>query len=100
MNWNKLLLLLLCNIIFSQGNYQILTTPNNFNDIFKIGPFSDNKKSSLFYLTLPANIDLFSINIPFKKYTENPNNDIYINFTNLNFYIELRYIRMGCIKAS
>ena len=54
-------------MIISQANYQILTVPNNFHDIFKITKLNNPKKLSIFYSSFPAQIDFSSLNVPFPK---------------------------------
>ena len=67
MNWNKLLLVLIFDIIFLQGNYQLLTVPHNFNNIFKIDQFAYDKKVSFFHLMFPGDIILSSITFPISQ---------------------------------
>lgn len=90
MNWNKLILILCFNFVFSQGNYQLLTIPHNFNDIFKTNQVIQSNNISFFHLMYPNEINLSSISIPLlslikNKSIENSSAKFYINFDYLNY---------------
>ena len=87
MNWNKLLLVLAFDIIFLQGNYQLLTAPHNFNNIFKIDQCMYDKKGSFFHLIFPSDIILSSITFPISQKRGNTplESNIYFNFSYLNY---------------
>ena len=87
MNWNKLVLVLVFDIIFLQGNYQLLTIPHNFNNIFKMDQCVYDKKVSFFHLIFPSDISLSSITFPRSQKRENAplESNIYFNFSYLNY---------------
>ena len=78
MNWNKLILIICFNIIFSQGNYQLLTIPHNFNQIFKTNQVIQSNNISFFHLMYPNEINLSSISIPLVLLIQNKYLDDYI----------------------
>ena len=85
MKLNKLILILCINALFSQGNYQLLTVPCNFNDMFKTNHFIQGDNISFFHLMYPNDINLSSVSIPFSLLTNNPLSKYHINFSYLNY---------------
>ena len=58
---NKLFPIVLAfSFILSQGNYQILSTPSNFNNVFKMSEFYASKDYMIFHSSLPSGINIFS----------------------------------------
>ena len=55
--------LIFISFIFSQGNYQILSTPSNFKETFKLYEFYQDKNYSVFNSSLPSDINIFSATI-------------------------------------
>ena len=55
--------LIFISFIFSQGNYQILSTPSNFKETFKLHELYQNKSYSVFNSSLPSDINIFSATI-------------------------------------
>ena len=57
----------LVSCILSQGNYQILSSSSDFNNIFKIENQFQNKSYALFNASFPADINIFSGYINYNK---------------------------------
>lgn len=91
MNWNKLILILCFNIVFSQGNYQLLTIPHNFNQIFKTNQVVQNNNISFFHLMYPNEINLSSISIPLLSLIQNKS----IESIAAKFYLNYNYLNYG-----
>ncbi len=70
------------SFIFSQANYQILSTPSNFKNIFEVEDFYDNYNYSVFNSLYPNGINLFAFTISAKKIK---NSEIFITLKNLNY---------------
>ncbi|MAV64951.1 MAG: hypothetical protein CMG00_07155 [Candidatus Marinimicrobia bacterium] len=58
---NKLFPILALSFVLSQGNYQILSTCTNFNNIFKVPEFYESKEYMIFNSSLPAGVNIFSV---------------------------------------
>ena len=54
------------SFIFSQGNYQILSTPSNVKETFKLYEFYKDISYSVFNSSLPSDINIFSATISSK----------------------------------
>ena len=78
----KLLILATISCIFSQANYQILSTESNFKDIFEIGEFYDNYNYSVFNSSFPNDINLFTFTLSLK---ENKNYNFWVTLKNLDY---------------
>ena len=78
----KLLIIATISCIFSQANYQILSTESNFKNIFEIDDFYDNYKYSVFNSLFPNNINLFAFTVSLK---ENKNYKFWITLKNLDY---------------
>ena len=76
------LMIMTISCIFSQANYQILSTASNFKDIFEIDDFYDNYHYSIFNSLFPNDIDLFTFTISAKK-TKNYN--LFVTLKNLDY---------------
>ena len=55
--------LIFISFIFSQGNYQILSTPSNFKEAFKLHELYQDKSYSVFNSSLPSDVNIFSATI-------------------------------------
>ena len=65
-----MIIYLLCGLvscILSQGNYQILSSSSDFNNIFKIENQFQNKSYTLFNASFPADINIFSGYIDYNR---------------------------------
>ena len=91
MNWNKLLLLIFFNVIFLQGNYQLLSVPHNFQDMFKGNQIIDNKNISFFHLIYPNKISLSSISFPLKSVQQKKSTELLLS----KYYIDFSYLNYG-----
>ena len=78
----KLLILATISCIFSQANYQILSTESNFKDIFEMGEFYDNYNYSVFNSSFPNDINLFAFTLSLK---ENKNYNFWVTLKNLDY---------------
>ena len=76
------LIISIISFIFSQANYQILSTPSNFKNIFEVEDFYDNYNYSVFNSLYPNDINLFAFTISAKK---TQNSEIFITLKNLNY---------------
>ena len=63
----RFLFCILFSCILSQGNYQILSSPSDFNNIFKIENQFQNKSYALFNASFPADINIFSGYIDYNR---------------------------------
>ena len=79
----SLLTIIIINFIFSQGNYQILSTPSNFETFFKINNLNQNQNYSVFNISFPSDINLFSIKLSNSLFKHQNKYDFTI--TNLNY---------------
>ena len=84
-----LLICMMINLLFTQANYQILTTPSNFQDIFKInvnyeGIENNNQFYSIFNSSFPDDINLFSLTASSLKKTES-DYQFFITLKNLDY---------------
>ena len=70
------------SLFFAQANYQILSTPSNFNNIFESEDFYHNYHYSAFSAFYPNDINLFAFTTSVKK---NPHSEIFITIKNLNY---------------
>ena len=80
---------MMINLLFTQANYQILTTPSNFQDIFKInvnyeGIENNNQFYSIFNSSFPDDINLFSLTASSLKKTES-DYQFFITLKNLDY---------------
>jgi len=91
MNWNKLILIICFNVVFSQGNYQLLTIPHNFNDMFKTNQVIQSNNISFFHLMYPNEINLSSISIPLLSLIQNKS----IESSSAKFYLNFNYLNYG-----
>ena len=90
---NKLFFILFfISFIISQGNYQILSSPSNFNNTFKGHDFYQDKNYSVFHSSLPSDISIFSATISSKVFK---NED-----TVTPYFITLKNIDYGTLKDS
>ena len=76
------LMIMTISCIFSQANYQILSTASNFKDIFEIDDFYDNYHYSIFNSLFPNDIDLFTFTISAKK---TKNHNVFVTLKNLDY---------------
>ena len=76
------LIISIISFIFSQANYQILSTPSNFKNIFELEDFYDNYHYSVFNSLYPNDINLFAFTISAKK---TKSSEIFITLKNLNY---------------
>ena len=79
------LTIIIVNITFSQGNYQILSVPSNFENFFEITQFNKTQNYSIFNLSFPNNINLFSATVSNPHLNIKGRQDFYITITNLNY---------------
>jgi len=76
------LIISVISFIFSQANYQILSTPSNFKNIFEVEDFYDNYNYSVFNSLYPNDINLFAFTVSAKK---TRNSELFITLKNLNY---------------
>ena len=76
------LILSTISFIFSQANYQILSTSSNFKDIFEIDNFYENCHYSISNSLFPNDINLFAFTLHLKKIRAN---NIFITLKNLDY---------------
>ena len=76
------LIISVISFIFSQANYQILSTPSNFKNIFETEDFYDNYNYSVFNSLYPNDINLFAFTVSAKK---TRNSELFITLKNLNY---------------
>ena len=82
---------IIINFLFSQGNYQILNSPSSFKEIFKDNQV-DDIEYSFFHTSFPAQIDFYSIdfllnNIFNDSRFKKNKYKIYLNFESLDYGI-------------
>ena len=65
------------SFIFSQGNYQILSTPSNFKDTFQFNEFYQDYSYSVFSSSLPSDINIFSATISSRLLNKNNSQSLY-----------------------
>lgn len=80
---------LLCGLvscILSQGNYQILSSSSDFNNIFKIENQFQNKSYALFNASLPADINIFSGYIDYNRlFKKQLNFDLIFGYKSIDY---------------
>ena len=77
-----IIIISIISFIFSQANYQILSTPSNFKNIFEVEDFYDNYNYSVFNSLYPNDINLFAFTISVKK---TKSSEMFITLKNLNY---------------
>ena len=89
---NKLVLIICITFISSQGNYQILSTPSDFKETFKLYEFHQDKNYSVFNSSLPGDINIFSATISSRLLNKQGSNAL--------FFLKLKNIDYGTLVDS
>ena len=89
---NKYLIIICFSFIYSQGNYQILSTPSSFKNTFKLYEFYDNTQYSVFNSSMPGDINIFSATISSRLLNK--------NHSSFNYFLTLKNIDYGTLIDS
>tara|TARA_Y100001970_G_scaffold272233_1_gene368647 strand:- start:225 stop:1082 length:858 start_codon:yes stop_codon:yes gene_type:complete len=84
--------LIIISFVFSQGNYQILSAPSNFKDIFQIHEFYQSIDYAVFNSSLPSDINIFSVKVSSKTFNKKN--------SGIPYFITLKNIDYGTLRDS
>ena len=80
------------SLMLSQGNYQVLSTPSNFNNTFQIHDFYHDKNYSVFHSSLPSDINIFSATVSSKILKKEK--------STIPYFVTLKNIDYGTLRDS